>query len=508
MRRRDPGRRTTAEGLAVGAAGITIVSLLVYALKQTTEPAALDGVYLLVIVPVAIGWGFVAGGIVALASYVTFTYFFIEPIHSFEIANSDTAVGLAISTAAAYVVSSLARLANDRAREAQLRARHAEAAQNESHRLAGEQAALRRVATLVARGAPNDAIFRAVTREIGLQCDADLARLERFEPDRTVLAIAAWTRAQGELGVGMRFALEGESIAARVLETGAPARVATFAGATGPIAREAQALGIRSSVGCPIVVAGRTWGVIAASTTREAAFPLDTESRIADFTELVGAAVANAEARAELVASRARVVTAGDEARRRVVRDLHDGAQQRLVHAVLTLDLAQRAVAEGDEIVGELVAEALDYAQQGNQALRDLSHGLLPYELTRGGLRKGVEALVSRQRLPISVAVPEERLPSDIEATAYFVVAEALTNVAKHARATRAEVTASVDDGTLCVEVCDDGVGGARVEGSGLLGLRDRVTTFGGELHVASTPRAGTRVTATLPLSNDAAAAP
>ena len=508
MRRRGPSWRDTANGLAVGAVGITIVSLLVAALKQSPEPIALDALYLLVIVPVSLGWGFVAGAIVALASYLTFSYFFTEPIHSFYIANTDTAVGLAISMAAAYLVSHLARLASERAREAQLRTHQAEAAQEKMQRLADEQAALRRVATFVAQGAPNAEVFRAVTREIGLQCDADLARLERFEPDGTVSAIAAWTRAQGELGVGMRFTLEGESIAARVLETGAPARVQSFAGATGPIAREAQSLGIRSSVGCPIVVGGRIWGVIAASTTREAPFPPDTESQIADFTELVATAVANAEARAELVASRARVVTAGDEARRRVVRDLHDGAQQRFVHTVLTLSLAQRAVAEGDEGAGELVAEALEHAQQGNKELRDLAHGLLPAALTRGGLREGVEDLASRLRVPVLVAVPDERLPAEIEASAYFVVAEALTNVAKHARAEHVEVTASNDDGTLRVEVCDDGVGGARLEGNGLLGLRDRVTAFGGDLHVASPPGGGTRLTATLPLSRDAVTAP
>jgi signal transduction histidine kinase len=409
--------------------------------------------------------------------------------------------------AAAYLVSHLAGVATQRAREAQLRANQAEAAQRELQRIGEEQAALRRVATLVARGAPEDEVFRAVTREIGLQCDADLARLERFEPDHAVSAVAAWSRTAGELGVGMRFALEGESIAARVLETGEPARVSSFAGATGPIAQEAQSLGIRSSVGGPIIVGGRVWGVIAASTTRAAPFPPDTESRIADFTELVATAIANAEASADLVASRARVLTAADEARRGVVRDLHDGAQQRLVNTILTLSLAQKAMAEGDGSAGELVAEALDYAKQGTAELRELAHGLLPAALTERGLRGGVQDLASRHRVPIDVVVPHERLPAEIEASAYFVVAEALTNVAKHARAEHVEVTVLVDDVALRIEVCDDGMGGARLEGSGLLGLRDRVAAFGGELRVVSPPGGGTRLTATLPLSRDGAAA-
>jgi signal transduction histidine kinase len=503
MRRRDQGWRETATGLAVGAVAITLVTLLVAALKASIDPIGLDGLYLLAIVPVAIGWGFVAGGIVALASYLTFEYFFVEPIHSFAIANADTAIGLAISMAAAYLFSYLAGLADERAREAQLRAHQAEAAQTELQRLADQQAAVRRVATLVARGAPNAEVFRAVTREIGLQCDADFARLERYEPDRTVSAVAAWTRGDGDLRVGIRIPLEGESIAARVLETGAPTRVQSFERATGPIAREMQSLGIRSSVGCPIIVGGAVWGVIAASTTREAPFPPDTESRIADFTELVGTAVANAEARAELVGSRARIVTAGDEARRRVVRDLHDGAQQRLVQTILTLNLAARATVEGDESGSELVNEALEYAQLAIEELRELAHGLLPAALTRGGLREGVDALVSRLHMRVPVVVPDARLPAEIEASAYFVVAEALTNVAKHARAEHVEVTAAVDNDTLRIDVCDDGVGGARLEGSGLVGLRDRVTTFGGELYVDSPPGGGTRVTATLPLSSD-----
>jgi signal transduction histidine kinase len=366
-------------------------------------------------------------------------------------------------------------------------------------RLGEEQAALRRVATLVARVAPNSEVFQAVTREVGLQCDADLARMERFEPDGTVTAIAAWSRsAETKLVVGTRFALEGTSIASEVLETGRPARVDTFVGTSGPIAREAQALGVRSSVGCPIVVGGRTWGVIAASTRREAPFPPHIESRIGEFTELVATAVANAQARADLVASRARLLTAGDEARRRVVRDLHDGAQQRLVQTIVTLKLAQGEA--DDEAARALVGEALDLAEQGNTELRELAHGILPGALARGGLAAGVGALVSRVRLPVSVDVPEGRFAPEIEANAYFVVAEALTNVAKHSGAEHADVTARVDDSVLHVDVRDDGAGGARPDGSGLLGLGDRVAALGGRLRIESPPGGGTRIAATLPL--------
>jgi signal transduction histidine kinase len=368
-------------------------------------------------------------------------------------------------------------------------------------RLASEQAALRRVATLVAKAVPTAEVFEAVTREVGLQCGADLARMERFELDHTVTAIAAWSSGgEAQLAVGKRFALEGESIAAQVLATGRPARLDTFIGTSGPIAREAQALGIRASIGCPIVVGRRTWGLIAASTRRDAPFPPNTESRIADFTELVATAVANAEARADLLASRARLLSAGDDARRRVVRDLHDGAQQSLVQVIITLRLIEHALRDDDMAVEPLVGEALDHAEQANAELRELARGILPAILAGGGLAAGVRALVSRLRVPVDVDVPRDRFPPEIEASAYFVVAEALTNVAKHADARSANVTARVDDGVLSVHVRDDGVGGARADGSGLLGLNDRVAAMGGRLEIESPPGDGTRIAATLPL--------
>jgi signal transduction histidine kinase len=259
-------------------------------------------------------------------------------------------------------------------------------------------------------------------------------------------------------------------------------------------------LGIRSSVGCPIVVEGRLWGVIAASSKSATPFPPGTESQIAALTELVATAIANADARAQLVASRARVLTAGDDARRRVVRDLHDGAQQRLVQTIVTLKLARRAGQDDGESTDRLVAEALDQAEQANAELRELAHGILPPVLARGGLIAGIDALVSRMRVPVDVAVAGERLAAEIEASAYFVVAEALTNVVKHSRARTAEVKAWVQDSVLHLDVRDDGVGGARSDGSGLLGLNDRVAALGGRLRVESPPGGGTRIAATLPL--------
>jgi PAS domain S-box-containing protein len=365
-----------------------------------------------------------------------------------------------------------------------------------------EEAALRRVATLVARTAAPAEVFDAVAREVGLLCDADIARLERFERNGTVTVVAAWSRRGADRpAVGIRFALSGTSLAALVAKTGGPARVDSFEGAPEPIARENQALGIRSSVGCPIVVGGRTWGVIVVSMTRETRFPPETESGIADFTELVAVAVMNAESQHQLTASRARLVTEADAARRRIVRDLHDGAQQRLVHTSITLGLAQRELEQGNGAVDALIAESIGYVQQANEELRELAHGILPVDLARGGLRGGIDAVVERIDLAVTVDVPLERFPAEIEASAYFVVAEALTNIVKHAHAESATVSAAVENEVLRVEVCDDGIGGADPSGRGLVGIRDRVTALGGQFSVESPAGGGTVLTATLPIS-------
>ena len=375
------------------------------------------------------------------------------------------------------------------------------AARSHVERLVDEQAALRRVATLVAEGAAAAEVFETVTREIAILCGADLARMERYESDDTVIGVAGWSRCDAPgLAVGTRFSLEGASIAARVRELSRPVRIETFAGAHGPIAQEARGLGIRCSVGCPIVVDGRLWGVIAASSKRATPFAADTETQIAGFTDLVATAIANSDARTEAAASRARIVVATDEERRRVVRDLHDGAQQRLVHTVITLKLAHRALRNEDDDLPELLTEALENAERAMGELRELAHGILPAVLTQGGLRAGVDSLASRMPVPVENAVFVGRLPAAVEATAYFVVAEALTNVAKHARARRATVSASIEDGAFQVQVRDDGVGGVRPDGHGLVGLADRLAALGGELRIDSPVEGGTLVAAAIPL--------
>jgi signal transduction histidine kinase len=226
----------------------------------------------------------------------------------------------------------------------------------------------------------------------------------------------------------------------------------------------------------------------------------DTESMIATFTALVATATSNFEAREAVAASRARVVAATDDERRRVVRDLHEGAQQRLVNTIMTLKLARRGFQSGEADALALLTEALDHAQQTMDELHELIHGILPAALSHGGLRPAVDVLVSRMPITVETSVPVGRLPASVEATAYFVVAEALANVAKHARAGHAVVAARVEDATLRIQVRDDGVGGARADGNGLVGLADRLAALDGRLRVESPADGGTLLAADIPL--------
>jgi signal transduction histidine kinase len=358
-------------------------------------------------------------------------------------------------------------------------------------RLAEEQAALRRVATLVAHGTRPEEVFGAVAAEVGRLLSVELANVCRYESDGTVTFVAS---AGERIPVGSRWPVGETNLGSLVLETGRSARIDDFADATGSLAENVREQGIRSAVGTPIIVEGRLWGLMAAASSQEKPLPPDTEARLASFTELVATAISNAEARAQLAASRARIVVATDDERRRVVRDLHDGAQQRLVNTIISLELASTALQNGDDAAPALVSEAREHAEGANAELRELAHGILPVALSRGGLRVGVHALASRMPIPVDIDVSEDRLAAPVEATAYFVIAESLTNVAKHARAGHAEVTARLQDGTLAIRVRDDGVGGAQVDGSGLLGLADRLAALDSELRVESPAGGGTLI--------------
>ena len=229
-------------------------------------------------------------------------------------------------------------------------------------------------------------------------------------------------------------------------------------------------------------------------------FPAATETRIVEFTELVATAISNAQSRAELAASRARAIAAADESRRRIQRDLHDGAQQRLVTTILNLKLATARLEQTNHPAAEIVNDALESANHADADLRELVRGIMPAALRHGGLRAAVRSLLRQIALPVSMEVMPDRLPTHVETTAYFVVAEALTNAVKHARATGANVRAAVRQGALELEIRDDGAGGADPRhGTGLTGLADRVESVDGTITIASPPGIGTTIAVQLP---------
>jgi signal transduction histidine kinase len=364
-----------------------------------------------------------------------------------------------------------------------------------------EQAALRRVATLVAKRVAPAELFAAVVAEMHLLLGAENTRLLRYEPDHTVTVVAA----RGETGQnpsGTRYSLEGESVSAVVWRTGRPARLDHFSGPPGSAAEVLIRMGIRSAAGAPILVENRLWGVMVAAWTRHQPVT-GIEDRIAQFTDLVATAISNAQARADLAASRARIVAASDQTRRRIERDLHDGAQQRLVSLGLGLRAAQQAVPPGQPELRQELARLGRGITEVLEELREMSRGIHPAILSLGGLGPALKALARRSPVPVQLDVRvQARLPERAEVAAYFVVSEALANVAKHARASVVEVRVEVRDGTLEVSIRDDGIGGADPSrGSGLIGLTDRVEASGGTISISSHAGAGTQITAELPVN-------
>jgi signal transduction histidine kinase len=369
--------------------------------------------------------------------------------------------------------------------------------------LAEEQAALRRVATLVARGTRPEEVFAAVLEEVGRLLPVDMASLCRYEPDGALTWVANWGRAREHFPAGSRRMLGGKNLGTIVFETGRSARIDNYAElSSGPVGLAARETGLNSSLATPIVVEGRLWGVIAAGSTRKQAVPADTEARLASFTELVAMAIANAESRAALAASRARIVAAADEARRRIERDLHDGTQQQLVSLMLELRLAESSVPSELVEARSRIGRVASTVNRVIAELREISCGIHPAILSEAGLGPALRTLARRSAIPVELSgVPEHRLPEPIEVAAYYVVSEALTNAAKHADASHVDIEASAQDSSLRLSIRDDGVGGAEpAHGSGLIGLRDRVEALGGLIEITSPPGHGTQVVVQFPL--------
>jgi signal transduction histidine kinase len=366
---------------------------------------------------------------------------------------------------------------------------------------AEEQAALRRVATLVARAAPPTQVLTAVAEEAGRLLHADYATMNRYGPDGAVTVVAAWSSTGAVFPAGSGWRAGGRNVNTMVFQTGRSARIDNYADASGPAAEEAREVGLHGGVGVPVSVEGRPWGCMFVASAGEP-LPAGTEARLAGFTELAATAISNTEAQEALTASRARIVATADATRRRIERNLHDGAQQRLVSLALNLRSAQATAPSG---TGE-VAQQLDGVAAGLddvlQELREIARGLHPAILAESGLAAALKTLARRSVVPVDLDIQvSRRLPEPVETAAYYAVAEALTNTAKHASATSAEVRVAESDGVLHLRVRDDGRGGADFShGSGLVGLKDRAEALGGHLHLHSPPGAGTTLQISLPL--------
>ena len=496
-------------GLVVAASLIVVQTLLVYALKRFAPESACGLIYLLGVLVISIGWGFGLAAVMSLASAVAFIYFHMGGGGKFIPAEAQDWAAIVIFLVVALLANGVAYLARSRAVEADQRRREAEASRDELGVLAEQQAALRRVATLVARGVAPAEVFSAVARELARVLGVQNAAVWRYEPDGGATLLAARDQPGAKkMPVGMRFTLEGDNIAAMVLHTGRPARMDSHDNAAGSAAAQIRELDLRGGVGAPIIVDGRLWGAAIVGTSRAEPLPPDTEARVEDFAELVATAIANAEAHTDLTVSRARIVAAADDARRRIERDLHDGAQQRLVSLGLELRTAEASLRSELHPLTDQLAGIVSGLTGIGEDLQEISRGIHPAILSKGGLGPALKTLARRSAVPVELHLGvDRRLPESAEVAAYYVVAEALTNAAKHAQASEVNVRVEADAGNLRLSIRDDGIGGAdSAKGSGIVGLGDRIEALGGHMDISSPAGSGTSLLATIPLESGPAA--
>src|SRR6476619_8296952 len=465
-----PTTRSVTVGIVVAAFLIAAETLLVYLLTQVAPGMAFGVVYLLGVLVVSTGWGFGLAVTMSVASALAFDYFSVQPGGIVPDSAADVVVitmfvvvALAANTLAG-VARARAAEADQRRQEADQRRREADVAAERAHALAELQAALRRVATLVARGVTPAEVYAAVVTELARCLGVYYSALWRYEPDGAATLLAARDDDPGlkKMPVGARFSLEGDSVPAMVLRSGRPARMDSYENAAGSIAARLRDLGLRAAVGAPVVVDGRVWGAAIVGSSRPEPLPPDTEARVVDFTDLVATAIANAQAHAELTASRARIVAEADDARRRLERDLHDGAQQRLVSLGLQLRIAEASVPSELQPLREQISDVVDGLVGVSAEVQEISRGIHPAILSKGGLGPALKTLARRSTVPVELDLAvDRRLPESAEVAAYYVVAEALTNAAKHARASQVTVRVQAGDANLHLAIRDDGIGGA-----------------------------------------------
>jgi signal transduction histidine kinase len=483
-----PTARPLGWGIAVAVTFIVAETLIVLYLMRVAPENAFGAIFLLGVLVVSAGWNFGLAIATSIVSTLVYLYFHLDGV-----------------AAALFIFFPVALLANVLAGQARLRAAEAEARRREAAALATQQTALRHVATLVARGADPADVYPVTVAELARGLDVEHVTLVQFDTDDTCTVLAAHDRPGREkLQAGERLPIDGDSISGRVRRTAGAARIDDYADVGGTIASRMRGLGLHSGAGAPVTIDGETRGVLIVGSIRPEPLPGGTEERICDFADLVATAIANAETRAELKASRARIVAASDQARRRFERDLHDGAQQRVVALGLGLRTVESSVAQDDKVVRNQLDNVINGLAELYTNLQELSRGIHPAILSKGGLGPALRALARRSTIPVRIDVDVDgRLPESVEVAAYYVVAEALTNAAKYSEASGVDIRVGHQEDELLIEVADDGVGGATPTGggSGLIGLRDRVEAVSGRLNVSSPQGVGTTLAARIPLA-------
>ena len=484
-----PTARPLGWGIAVAVGFIVAEAGLVLLLKRTAPDNSYGAIFLLGVLVVAAGWNFGMALATSLASAAVYIYFHVE--------DGDNLI------AALCVFLPLALLASVLASQARLRAAESEERRREANALAQQQAALRRVATLVARGVSPSDLYPVAVTELARGLAVEYVTLIELDVDGRGLVVATRDMpGRTKVQVGERLALDSDSLTARIRRTGKPARIDDYQLVDGPIATRLRDMGLHSGVGAPVTVDGATRGALLIGSAQQAPMPSETEARVGDFADLVATAIANAETRAELRASRARIVAAADQARRGFERDLHDGAQQRVVSLGLGLRALEATIPPEEQATRKQVDNLVTGMAELYTELQELSRGIHPAILSKGGLGPALKTLARRSPVPVALHLDiDGRLPESIEVAAYYVVAEALTNAAKHSQAEGVTVRAGFDAGDLRLDIADDGVGGATPGGgSGLIGLKDRIDAVSGRLVVTSPASCGTTVSARIPV--------
>ncbi len=487
-------------GIVVAAGLITAETLSVYVLDRYAPGNAFGALFLLGVLVVSAGWGFGLAVITTLASAAAYMYFHLGKDGFMPTEKADW-LAVVIFVPIALLANLLVGQARLRAAEAEQRRREAETSRVELQLLADQQAALRRVATLVAQGVKPSEVFSAVAYEVARCLGVHHSALVRFEADGAAILIAYYDEPPSAKQLGERYPLAEGGVVARVYLTGRAAR-RDNQDVSGLSAIRAEEMGVRSVIGAPIVVDGRVLGAALIGSSREEPLPADGEARMREFTDLVATAISNTEARTELKASRARIVTAADGARRRLERDLHDGAQQRLVSLGLELRAVESSLRSETHPMADQIADVVSALTGVSDDLREISRGIHPAILSKGGLVAALKALARRSAVPVELDLPVDGpLPDSVEVAAYYVVGEALTNVARHAKATAVTVRAKTDTANLRLTIRDNGVGGADpANGSGLIGLIDRVEALGGQMEISSVAGSGTLLLVNIPV--------